>query len=72
VSEYAVVYEQSTTGWGAYCADLPGLGVVGETRDEVQRLISEGIPFHIESLREHGEPVPDPTSTVGTVVVSTS
>jgi hypothetical protein len=28
VSEYVVIYERTDTGWGAYCPDLPGLGVV--------------------------------------------
>jgi predicted RNase H-like HicB family nuclease len=69
MSEYLVIYERSKTGWGAYCPDLPGLGVVGETRDEVQRLISEGIEVHIESLREHGDPIPEPTSSAGTIAV---
>jgi predicted RNase H-like HicB family nuclease len=67
LSEYLVIYERSETGWGAYCPDLPGLGVVGETREEAEWLISEGIATHIESLREHGEPVPEPASTAGTV-----
>ncbi len=67
MSEYLVIYEHTDTGWGAYCPDLPGLGVVGETRGGVERLIREGIAIHIESLREHGESVPEPTSTAGTV-----
>lgn len=67
MSAYAVIYERSKTGWGAYCPDLPGLGVVGDTRDGVETLIREGIVLYIESLREHGDPVPEPTSSVGTV-----
>ena len=67
MSEYLVIYERTDTGWGAYCADLSGLGVVGETREEVERLITEGIAIHIESLREHGAPIPGPTSSAGTV-----
>lgn len=70
MSEYVVIYEHGLTGWGAYCPDLPGLGVAGETHEEVERLIREGIALHIESLREHGEAVPDPTTTVGVVAVS--
>jgi len=61
VTEYAVIYERSRTGWSAYCPDLPGLGVAGKSRRETERLIREGIELHIESLREHGEPVPAPT-----------
>ena len=70
MSEYAVIYEHGPTSWGAYCPDLPGLGVVGDTREEVERLIREGIALHVESLRENDEPVPDPTSTVGMVEVA--
>jgi predicted RNase H-like HicB family nuclease len=69
VSDYVVIYEQSPTGWGAYCPDLPGLGVVGVTRKEAERLIHEAIELHIGSLREHGEPVPPPTSAAGTIAV---
>jgi predicted RNase H-like HicB family nuclease len=70
MSEYVVIYEHSPTGWSAYCPDLPGLGVAGDTREEVDRLIREGIGLHIESLREHGDPVPGPTTTAGVVAVT--
>lgn len=70
MSEYVVIYEQGQTGWGAYCPDLPGLGVVGGSRNEVERLIHAAIEVHIESLREHGEPVPPPTSAAGVVAVT--
>lgn len=70
MSEYIVIYEQSPTGWGAYCPDLPGLGVAGATRDEVERLIGEATELHVQSLREHDESVPPPTSAVGMVAVS--
>lgn len=68
--EFAVIYEQSTTGWGAYCPDLPGLGVVGDTRPQAEQLIREGIELHIASLAEHGEAVPQASSVAGTVTVA--
>ena len=43
MSEYLVVIEHDGECWGAYCPDLPGLGVVGETSDEVDQLIREAI-----------------------------
>jgi predicted RNase H-like HicB family nuclease len=70
MSEYTVIYEHGLTSWGAYCPDLPGLGVVGDTREEAERLIREGVVLHVESLREHDEPAPKPTSTIGTIEVS--
>ncbi len=69
MSECLVIYEHGPTGWGAYCPDLPGLGVAGASREEVERLIQDAIELHIESLREHGERVPPPTSAAGTVAV---
>jgi predicted RNase H-like HicB family nuclease len=68
VSGYAVIIEQGETSFGAYAPELPGLGVAGDSLEEVERLIREAIPLHIESLRAHGEPVPPP-STVATMVI---
>ncbi|MEO8726195.1 MAG: type II toxin-antitoxin system HicB family antitoxin [Acidobacteriaceae bacterium] len=60
--QYLVVYEKSSDGWGAYVPDLPGLGAVGDTLEEVQQLIREGTMLHLESLKEHGEPIPKPAA----------
>ena len=66
--KYAVVIERSQDGglW-AYVPDLPGCASRGSTVDEVERNIKEAIHLHIESLRDHGEPVPQPTTSVTTV-----
>ena len=69
---YAVIYEKSATGYGAYVPDLPGLGVVGETLEETKRLIREGIEIHIRMMREQGEVVPEPTSSVEEIDVPLS
>ena len=37
--------------WGAYCLDLPGVGVVGDARADVDQLIREAISFHLDGLR---------------------
>jgi len=66
---YLVVYEKSQTGWGAYAPDLPGLGVAGNTLDEVKGLIREAIEFHLEGMREHGDPVPIPSATTDYITV---
>ena len=62
--EYVVIVEQGDTSFGAYVPDLPGCVAVGETREETIQLIREAIELHIESLRENGEPVPVPHSSV--------
>jgi predicted RNase H-like HicB family nuclease len=48
------------TGWGAYVPELPGLGVAGATRREVKKLIREAVDFHLEGMRMHGDPIPNP------------
>ena len=70
MTEYLVVYEHGPTSWGAYCPDLPGLGVAASSREEAEQLIREGIRLHVGSLREHGESVPPPSSAAGVVRVA--
>ncbi len=60
--------ERQGDGWGAYCPDLPGLGVVGESRMEVERLVRETITLHVANLRAAGEPVPTPSAVAGVSV----
>jgi predicted RNase H-like HicB family nuclease len=68
--DYLVIYERGKDGgWGAYAPDLPGLGVVGNTFEETETLIREGIAIHIESLREQGQPIPEPTTIAARVEV---
>src|SRR5436309_7431418 len=59
---YMVVFERGDTSWGAHVPDLPGCVAVGESRDEVRRLIREAIELHIEGLKQDGLPVPAPSS----------
>lgn len=61
---YAVVIEQGETGFGAYAPGLPGCVAAAETREEVVRLIQDAIEFHIAELKENGEPVPAPSSSI--------
>jgi predicted RNase H-like HicB family nuclease len=62
VAIWTVIYERGPNSWGAYVPALPGLGVAGKTRAEVEKLIREGIAFHLEGLAEDGLPIPDPNS----------
>lgn len=66
--EYVVIIEKAADGsYSAYVPDLPGCVSCGDTVDEVKHLIEEAVRLHIESLREHGEPVPPP-STLASVI----
>jgi predicted RNase H-like HicB family nuclease len=66
---YAVIIEEGENSFGAYVPDLPGCVAVGETRDEVLKLIEEAIEFHIEGLQEDGQPIPEPSSSIEYVEV---
>lgn len=68
MSEYLVIIERDGGSWGAYCPDLPGLGVVGDSRREVEELIREGIALHLDGLRESGQPIPEPAAVATTLV----
>ena len=60
--KYMVVIEKGETSYGAHVPDLPGCIAVGKSREEVLSLIREAIEFHIEGLKDAGEPVPAPSS----------
>ena len=69
IVKYTVVIERAPNNYAAYVPDLPGCVATGDTREELLEEIREAIEFHIESLREHGEPVPEPQSTAAVVEV---
>jgi predicted RNase H-like HicB family nuclease len=67
--QYLVVVEEGSNSFGAYVPDLPGCIAAGESKDEVLTLIRQAIEFHIEGLRENGQPIPAPSSSSEVVEV---
>ncbi len=57
---YTIVIERAPENYAAYVPDLPGCIATGATEEDATREIREAIRLHIESLRQHGEPVPEP------------
>ncbi|QMW01997.1 type II toxin-antitoxin system HicB family antitoxin [Spirosoma foliorum] len=68
MKKYLVIIEKSDTGYGAYVPDLPGCVATAPTKDEVERLIYEGIQFHIEGLELEGLSIPVASSEAETMV----
>jgi predicted RNase H-like HicB family nuclease len=65
---YVYVIEQANDGsYSAFVPDLPGCTTSGETADEVRLNIKDAVDSYIDSLREHNEPVPEPTSVADVV-----
>lgn len=63
--KYAIVIEKvPNSNYCAYVPDLPGCVSTGDTLEEIQRLMRDGIEFHREGMREDGLPIPEPTTEV--------
>ena len=60
---YLVVVEEGPKSYGAYVPDLPGCIAAGDSREEVLTLIREAIEFHLDGLKEDGQPIPAPSSS---------
>jgi predicted RNase H-like HicB family nuclease len=68
MSEYLVIFEHERDSWGAYCPDLPGVGVVGDTHQEVDQLIRGAIELHLDGLRAAGEVIPPPAAVATALI----
>jgi predicted RNase H-like HicB family nuclease len=69
VISYAVVIERSSDdGYGAWSPDLPGVVAIGETEAETLDEMRRAIEFHLDGLREDGQPIPQPSTVAATVV----
>jgi len=68
--KYVVVIEKGESSYGAHVPDLPGCIAVGDTKEEVLKLIREAIEFHIDGLKADGEPVPSSASDIEFVEVA--
>ena len=69
MKEYLVIYEWTGSNYSAYAPDLPGCIACGDTLEETEGLMKEAIEMYIESLREEGQPVPEPITKARSVAV---
>jgi len=67
---YPVVIEKTCTGYSAYSPDVAGCAAVGDSEDEVRRNFQDSLAAHFEVMREVGEPIPEPGSSVDYVEVA--
>jgi predicted RNase H-like HicB family nuclease len=68
--KYAVLFEQTGTGYSAHVPDLPGCIAAGDTLEETAQLMREAIRLHLAGLREDGEPIPEPKTIAEYVVAA--
>ncbi len=62
--KYAVVFEKAPNNWAAYVPDAPVCVSVGDTWEEMLEMIDEALTFHIESILEDGDPLPEPKMSI--------
>jgi predicted RNase H-like HicB family nuclease len=67
---YAIVIENAGSNYSAYVPDLPGCVATGSTIAETEQAIREAVEFHLEGLREDGDPIPPPSSRVEYIEVA--
>ncbi len=65
----AIIEGDDQSGYSAYVPDLSGCIAAGDTYEEVEQLICEAIPFHLEGMVEAGDPILPATSRAITVDV---
>lgn len=54
-----LLYQDEKDWWVAEVPSLPGCVTQGRTRDEALTNIQEAIAGYVESLAEHGVPIPE-------------
>lgn len=70
MTDYVVIYEQADDGgWGAYSPDLEGCIALGDSREEVEKHMREGIALYLDELRRRGHPIQQPRNFAGVVSV---
>ena len=67
---YPLVIEKTATGYSAYSPDVPGCAAAGDTVEETRQDFQEALMAHFEAMREVGEPIPEPSSSVDYVEVA--
>jgi predicted RNase H-like HicB family nuclease len=67
---YPVVIERTATGYSAYSPDVPGCAAVGDSEEETRGSFRETLAAHFAAMRDIGEPIPEPSSSVDYVEVA--
>jgi len=68
--KFPVVIERTSTGYSAYSPDVPGCASAGDSKEETRRNFQAALSAHFEVMREVGEDIPEPSSSVDYVEVA--
>ncbi len=72
MTQYLVLIERDDEGgYSVWAPDLPGVVAAGSTYDETLTLMREAVAFHLEGMREDGEPIPQPSTLAAATITGT-
>jgi predicted RNase H-like HicB family nuclease len=69
---YPVIIRRTLTGYSVDVPDLPGCVATGTTVEHARQMIAEAIELHIDMMRQTGEIVPSPSTSIEFSVNDTS
>ena len=70
VNGYVVVVERAEDGtFGAWSPDLPGVVATAQSYDDCVNLMRDAVAGHLEVMREHGDPIPEPRA-IGALTIT--
>jgi predicted RNase H-like HicB family nuclease len=61
---YLAIIRRTTTGYSVDVPDLPGCIATGTSIEHARQMIAEAIELHLDMMRQSGEAIPSPSSTI--------
>lgn len=61
---YLVIIRRTSTGYSVDVPDLPGCVATGTNVEHARQMIAEAIEMHLDLMRQGGEVIPAPSSTI--------
>jgi predicted RNase H-like HicB family nuclease len=65
---YLVFIRRTCAGYSVDVPELPGCVATGSTVEHARQKIAEAIEMHLDLMKQRGEPIPPPVTTVSFAV----
>ena len=62
ISYIGIIHKEANSDYGVSFPDFPGCITAGANLEEAREMAIEALNFHIEGMREDGDPLPAPSS----------
>jgi predicted RNase H-like HicB family nuclease len=71
MKEYLVIFEWASSNYSAYVPDLPGCISTGKTLEDTEQNIQEAIELYLDTLKEEGLLIPEPSTKGKAIAIQT-